>query len=116
MKGEEQQLSTYGEQRLIDKIVGTLMGTAVGDALGMPVEGMSHVNVRMYYKGIKGYRGDEQRGGLNAGQWTDDTQMSFALARVLTTAAPAEAPPLIAQEYVSLLPRARRWGPATRGA
>ena len=42
-----------------DKVRGALLGTAVGDALGMPVEGLSHQNVRTYYKGIKGYRADE---------------------------------------------------------
>ena len=44
-----------------DSILGALLGTAVGDALGMPIEGLSHQNVRTYYKGIKEYRDDDQR-------------------------------------------------------
>ncbi|PSQ92864.1 MAG: hypothetical protein BRD30_02015 [Bacteroidetes bacterium QH_2_63_10] len=67
-----------------DSVLGTLLGTAVGDALGMPIEGLSHANVRTYYKGIKEYRDDDQRGDLEAGQWTDDTQMTFALVRAIT--------------------------------
>jgi ADP-ribosyl-[dinitrogen reductase] hydrolase len=99
-------------------IVGTLLGTAVGDALGMPIEGLSHANVRTYYKGIKEYRDDDQRGDLDAGQWTDDTQMTFALGRVLT-AHPDEPdawPAAAAEAYVALRPEARRWGPTTTAA
>lgn len=66
-----------------DRILGTLLGTAVGDALGMPIDGLSHQNVRTYYKGIKGYRADEHRRDLSAGQWTALTQRTFALVRVL---------------------------------
>ncbi|MDT0633300.1 ADP-ribosylglycohydrolase family protein [Rubrivirga sp. S365] len=71
-----------------DRLVGALLGSAVGDALGMPVEGLSHQNVRTYYKGIKEMRADEKRGDLDAGQWTADTQRARALTRALATAAP----------------------------
>lgn len=101
----------------LDRIKGTLLGTAVGDALGMPVEGLSHQNVRMYYKGIKAYRGDEKRGDLHAGQWTDDTQFTFALVRALTkTQDPTALQAEVASEYLALQPDARRWGPTTRAA
>jgi len=100
-----------------DRILGTLLGTAVGDALGMPIEGLSHQNVRTYYKGIKEYRDDDQRGDLDAGQWTDDTQMTFALVRVLTDApAPTDWPNAAAAAYVALRPEARRWGRTTTTA
>lgn len=101
-----------------DSIVGTLLGTAVGDALGMPVEGLSHQNVRTYYKGIKEYRDDDQRGDLDAGQWTDDTQMTFALVRVLTEHphSPADWPTAVGEAYVDLRGDARRWGETTATA
>lgn len=100
-----------------DCIVGTLMGTAVGDALGMPIEGLSHQNVRTYYKGIKEYRDDDQRGDLDAGQWTDDTQMTFALARVLTEVEdPEEWSEAAGEAYVALRSQARRWGGTTSTA
>lgn len=96
------------------------MGTAVGDALGMPIEGLSHQNVRTYYKGIKEYRDDEERKDLEAGQWTDDTQMTFALVRVLAEfPTPEDAwkwPGAVAEAYVALRPEARRWGPTTTAA
>ena len=71
-----------------DRLAGALLGSALGDALGMPVEGLSHQNVRTYYKGLKELRADEKRGDLEAGQWTADTQRARALARALATAAP----------------------------
>ncbi|WP_420454232.1 ADP-ribosylglycohydrolase family protein [Rubrivirga sp.] len=71
-----------------DRLVATILGSAVGDALGMPVEGLSHQNVRTYYKGVKEMRADEKRGDLDAGQWTADTQRARALARALATGAP----------------------------
>ncbi|MFP4228830.1 MAG: ADP-ribosylglycohydrolase family protein [Salinivenus sp.] len=99
-----------------DTILGALLGTAVGDALGMPVEGLSHQNVRTYYKGIKEYRDDDQRGDLTAGQWTDDTQLTFALVRAMTAATPSDWPAAVAREYVALRDQARRWGPTTTAA
>ena len=100
-----------------DRIVGALVGTAVGDALGMPVEGLSHQNVRTYYLGIKEYRDDDQRGDLQAGQWTDDTQMTFALVRAMAqTADPEDWPAAVAEEYVAFRSEARRWGPTTTAA
>jgi len=100
-----------------DRILGTLLGTAVGDALGMPVEGLSHQNVRTYYKGIKEYRDDDQRGDLDAGQWTDDTQMTFALVRALTEApSPGGWPDAAAEQYVALRSEARRWGRTSTAA
>ncbi|WP_412068236.1 ADP-ribosylglycohydrolase family protein [Rubrivirga sp. IMCC43871] len=71
-----------------DRIVATLLGSALGDALGMPVEGLAHQNVRTYYKGIKEPRADEKRKDLGVGQWTADTQRARALARALATGAP----------------------------
>ncbi|NNF58026.1 MAG: hypothetical protein HKN04_07265 [Rhodothermaceae bacterium] len=67
-----------------DRALGALLGSAVGDALGMPITGLSHQNVRTYYKGIKGYRDDAHRRDFEAGQWTAHTQRTFALVRVLT--------------------------------
>lgn len=100
-----------------DRVLGTLLGTAVGDALGMPIEGLSHSNVRTYYKGIKEYRDDDQRGDLDAGQWTDDTQMTFALVRALAAHPdPADWPAAAAEAYVALRDEARRWGETSTAA
>jgi len=103
-----------------DDVRGALLGTAMGDALGMPIEGLSHQNVRTYYKGIKEFRRDEKRGDLDAGQWTDDTQLAFALTDVLAhTQMPktlSDAPERAAAAFIALQPVARRWGRTTTGA
>lgn len=88
-----------------DRVLGALLGTAVGDALGMPIDGLSHQNVRTYYKGIKGYRADEHRRDLSAGQWTAHTQRTFALVRALA-ATPAGA--ATAKPHPGLIPDVRR--------
>jgi ADP-ribosylglycohydrolase len=54
----------------------------------MPIEGLSHQNVRTYYRGVKELRADEKRGDLAAGQWTADTQRARALTRALTVSTP----------------------------
>ncbi|MEM9664895.1 MAG: ADP-ribosylglycohydrolase family protein [Bacteroidota bacterium] len=92
-----------------DRILGALLGSAVGDALGMPIEGLSHQNVRTYYKGIKGYRADEKRRDLDAGQWTGHTQRAFAVAAALAEGLDERVPQRVAQRYVALHPEARRW-------
>ncbi|GBD01376.1 ADP-ribosyl-[dinitrogen reductase] glycohydrolase [bacterium HR18] len=108
-----------------DRMLGALLGTAIGDALGMPVEGLSHDNVRRYYRGIKQYEPDRYRGDLQAGQWTDDTQFTFTLVHVLTEWLEANEHPKrfdaalgerLAAAYVAQLPQARRWGPTSRAA
>jgi ADP-ribosylglycohydrolase len=71
-----------------DRVRGALLGAAVGDALGMPIEDLSHQNVRTYYKGIKEYRDDKHRKDLGAGQWTARTQYLFAFTRALRTGEP----------------------------
>ena len=86
-----------------DRLVATLLGSALGDALGMPVEGLSHQNVRTYYKGIKDLTADDKRGDLGRGQWTADTQRARALARALASGAP-DSPDEVRQAFATELP------------
>lgn len=58
-----------------DRQRGTLIGLAVGDALGAAVEFSSPGR----FKPVTGYRGGGPH-GLSAGEWTDDTSMALALA------------------------------------
>lgn len=60
---------------------GTLIGLAVGDALGAAVEFRSPGS----FAPVTGYR-DGGPHGLNAGEWTDDTSMALALADSIATA------------------------------
>ncbi len=64
-----------------DRCRGTLIGLAVGDALGAAVEFMSPGS----FQPVTGYR-DGGPHGLEAGEWTDDTSMALALADSIATA------------------------------
>lgn len=71
----------------ISKAEGCIVGAAVGDALGMPTEGIPRSifraaygeEVRKFEKPMKG----EPCAHLNAGQYTDDTQQIILLAQSL---------------------------------
>ena len=65
---------------MIDRCRGTLIGLAVGDALGAAVEFRSPGS----FAPVTGYR-DGGPHGLNAGEWTDDTSMALALADSIAT-------------------------------
>lgn len=58
-----------------DRQRGTLIGLAIGDALGAAVEFMQPGT----FPEVTGYR-DGGPHGLNPGEWTDDTSMALALA------------------------------------
>ena len=71
--------------REFDRARGVLLGLAVGDALGGPLEFMSAAEIRTRHRGPV----DDYVGGgwlsLEPGQGTDDTAMALALARSAAT-------------------------------
>ncbi len=83
---------------LEDRFQGCLVGLAIGDALGMPFEGLPSWVVGPVLDQVQGFHESTQR-GLAAGQWTDDTQMSLCLARSLVHRGQAD-PEDIAREYL----------------
>ncbi len=66
-----------------DHIAGVILGAAIGDALGMPLDALSHQNVRTYYRGVRGFEGDEKRGDLGPGQFTGRTQFLLRSLKAL---------------------------------
>lgn len=74
----------------IDQAIGCLMGTAIGDALGMPASFMSPTQVKEEYGRITDFlKPSEQQvahQSLQAGGITDDTQESLIVASVLLEA------------------------------
>lgn len=66
---------------MINKIKGALIGLAVGDALGVPVEFQTRAYLkRCPVKGITGYGSWNQPPGT----WSDDSSLAFCLAESLT--------------------------------
>jgi ADP-ribosyl-[dinitrogen reductase] hydrolase len=81
LKDPEVKVSDNGtENAKIRRIQGSLMGLAIGDAVGAPVEFRPHAYL------LENEVTDMQSGGtwgLNKGQWTDDTSMALCLAASL---------------------------------
>ncbi len=72
----------------LSRFEGALVGLAVGDALGMPAEGMFRDDISRMFAGGIGFLPDPRR-GLAPGQWTDDTKMMLChLESILETGAP----------------------------
>jgi poly(ADP-ribose) glycohydrolase ARH3 len=67
--------SVAADAAVDDRARGALLGTFVGDALGMPFEGAAHVDVPARVEMLAARRG--------RGTYTDDTQMMIALAESL---------------------------------
>jgi ADP-ribosyl-[dinitrogen reductase] hydrolase len=63
---------------LLSRFRGSLLGLAVGDALGAPVE----FETRGNFPPITGFR-DGGPFNLNPGDWTDDTSLALCLAESL---------------------------------
>ena len=61
------------------KFVGCMLGTAAGDALGMPVEGWSTYSIKIQFGEVR----EMMEARLGAGTYTDDTQMMIAMGEAL---------------------------------
>jgi ADP-ribosyl-[dinitrogen reductase] hydrolase len=73
----------------VDRVRGCLLGLAVGDALGGPLEGLSsqqikshYGRVRNYVDGVQAWKRKPYRWRLK-GLYTDDTQQAMALSDIL---------------------------------
>ena len=73
----------------VDRVRGSLLGLAVGDALGAPLEGLNAQQIRHHYgivtdyvDGVKAWKKKPNRWRL-PGLYTDDTQQALALIDVL---------------------------------
>lgn len=67
---------------LISRFQGALIGTFVGDALGMPLEGLTVAEIRKKFGEVR----EMLEGRLGRGTYTDDTEMMLATAESLCRA------------------------------
>ena len=73
----------------IDRVRGCLLGLAVGDALGAPLEGLTAQQIKTHYGRVKNYVDGVQAWKRKPFRWrlrglyTDDTQQALALSDVL---------------------------------
>jgi ADP-ribosylglycohydrolase len=70
-----------------DQFLGGLLGLAIGDAMGMPVRGWSADQIRERLGRIDGYHrlGLEDGAELQAGEFTDETEIVLCLVESMTT-------------------------------
>ena len=71
---------------MLEGFRGCLLGLAVGDALGMPTEGFSAQEIRSRFGQVRDMLPAPQghfHSGLEAGQYTDDTEQALLLAESL---------------------------------
>ncbi len=74
---------------ILDRFKGCLLGVAVGDALGMPVEGYSAEEIESKFGRVKDMMPALEghfHSGLEAGQFTDDTEETLLLAESMIEA------------------------------
>lgn len=95
-----------------DKIRGMFLGVAIGDALGMaqeskPYEALRSIKKRQFYR--SGRR-------LPKGSWTDDTQLTIAVAQAILDASRIDMDVIASQHVKAYQETVSGWGSTTREA
>jgi ADP-ribosylglycohydrolase len=100
---------------LYDQYRGSIIGTAIGDALGAPMETMFAKDIKAKYPHFgrsSGYISSDSR---KAGEWTDDTQLMIPTAQSICVNKGAISPIDIAERYAFVFENEtlRGWGRST---
>lgn len=114
------EMETRGALHDRDHFRGCMLGLAIGDALGMPVETMTRQEIlsATHGAGITGFRAPLQTrcdatARLQPGQWTDDTQLALAIARSLVRMGYFNLAGIAAEHVVEYHKERRGWGGST---
>ena len=109
--------------RLLDRIQGCLLGAMIGDAMGMPWEGMDLFGImNVIPLGVTGFTTPGEHSlpflrQLKAGDTTDDWALTRANARALIRGKGDYVPKLIAEEHLAEFHRSTvGWGRTTKRA
>jgi ADP-ribosylglycohydrolase len=97
---------------------GAIVGTAIGDALGMPVEGLGPATIVSKFGTLRSMVAPmngtwaRQTHNLRRGQWTDDTQLMLAIGESVVSKGFLDFDD-IAKRHVLCLNDPRGWGKST---
>lgn len=104
---------------LQDKVRGCFLGIAIGDALGKPTESMSAEDISTRFGYINNYIQNPKHkyfDGDPAGSWTDDTQLSLAIARSFINKGEFDLDSIAEEHCVEFIKSIAGWGKTTREA
>lgn len=90
-------METDRSETIQDKFSGCLVGLAIGDALGMPFEGMRSGAIQKRYQQVTEF---VPARGLALGQYTDDTKMMFCIAESIAEKGHVD-PDDVAQRFIA---------------
>ncbi|MCS7121279.1 MAG: ADP-ribosylglycohydrolase family protein [Archaeoglobaceae archaeon] len=99
---------------MLHKFERCLLGLAVGDALGMPVEGLSREQIKKIYGEINDFLPSPYK-DLEAGEFTDDTEQALLVAEVIIENLFFD-PEKFAEKLKNWFLRAKRIGPTSSKA
>lgn len=100
------------------RVRGAILGTAIGDALGMPVEGLKPETIRRLHGRIRSFKAPKKGSwatkahNLRRGQWTDDTQLMLAIGESITEKGHIDYDD-IARRHILTMKEPRGWGGST---
>jgi poly(ADP-ribose) glycohydrolase ARH3 len=99
-------IRSLGEEiSLSEKFKGVLLGTAVGDILGVPIEGETRSYIQLKHGEIR----DFLKNFIGEGCYSDDTQMTLALATSLIQCGKLD-PKQCASQYALFFEPLRSYG------
>ncbi|MFA5048231.1 MAG: ADP-ribosylglycohydrolase family protein [Patescibacteria group bacterium] len=101
-----------------DKVRGAIVGVAIGDALGMPVEGLLPNTIKKHFGIINSYRTPNPKCRstyytLKRGQWTDDTQLTVAIGESIVANNGINYDDIAIKHVQASQVERRGWGKAT---
>jgi len=103
-----------------DSFLGALLGLAIGDALGMPVEGVNRLDIARRFGTIDGYLPLTLADGseVEPGQFTDETELGLCVVESLTVDRGRIDPDTIGPRFLYIARgESKRWlGAGTRRA
>ncbi len=107
----------------LDKVLGMLVGVAIGDALGLPVEALTRSEISTQFGSVRGYASPQSNRFLEGkmtspGSCSDDTQLTLAVANGLASAGEGlnikqVVERIIEQHVIAFRKTADGWGDST---